>query len=96
LRVLAAIRAFYREHFVSGSVAGAIAITVAVAAAASIAILLCFPCLTASWAALGRISIASGRELFLFFNTKSKSSAAIGTLDGLVLISHWMTSFFNI
>ena len=93
LGVFAASSAFDVEHLArSGAVASA---AVAIASAAA-CVLRCFPCISASRAALRLVGIASGRKLFLFISAESEGSGAIGTRDGFVLITHWMTSFFKI
>jgi len=81
LSILAALGTFYREHLPLGSVARA-----------TVSIAFCFPCLAAGRAALGLIGVALRLEELLVFSAKGERSPAIGTLDGLVLKTHWMTS----
>jgi len=69
--------AYRREHLALGPVAIAI-ISIAIA---TIAVLPCLPFLAAGETALGIISIASGRKLFLFPSAEGEGSPAIGTLD---------------
>jgi hypothetical protein len=61
----------------------------------AVSVLSCFPSLTAFGATLGLVCIASRLELFLFLSAKGKSITAIGTFEGLVLKTHWMTSSLN-
>jgi len=81
LSILTALGAFYREHLPLGSVARA-----------TVSITLCFSCLATGGAALGLIGIASGLERLLLPSAEGKGSPTIGTLDRLVLKTHWMTS----
>jgi hypothetical protein len=82
---LAAFSANRREHL-----AMAIAsVSIAVAKA------LCFPCLTAFGTAFGLIGVASLLELLLFLGAKGKGITAIGTSEGLIFKTHWMTSSLN-
>jgi len=67
-------------------------VTVAVT---SVPVALGLPCLTAFGTAFGLVGVASRLELLLFLGAKSKRITAIGTLEGLVLKSHWMTSSLN-
>lgn len=85
---LATLGAHCREHLASGGIAMAI-ITIAIIA---VAVLSCFPGLTAFGTTLGLVCIASRLELFLFLSAKGKSIPAIGTFECLVFKSHWMTS----
>jgi hypothetical protein len=50
------------------------------------------PGLSARGTPLGLIGIALGLEKLLLLSAEVKGSSAIGTLNGLVLKSHWMTS----
>ena len=50
------------------------------------------PCLTARRTALGLIGVSSGLEKFLLFCAVGKGFPTIGTLDRLVLETHWTTS----
>jgi hypothetical protein len=86
--VLATIRAHCREHLASRSVTIAI-ISIAVA---TVSVLACFPCLAAFGATLGLVSITSRLELFLFLSAEGETSPAVGTVECLVLKTHWMTS----
>ena len=85
---LAAPKAYCREHLASGPVAVA-----AVSKAATV--VLRFPRLTAFGTALGLVSVASHLELFLFLSAEGKGITAIGTFEGFVLKTHWMTSSPN-
>jgi len=86
--ILSAIGACYGKHLARGTIAVS-AITIAVA---TVPVPLCFPCLTAFGAAFGLISIAPGLEKLLILNAESEGSPTIGTLECLVLKTHWMTS----
>jgi len=88
---LATLGAHCREHLASGGIAVAI-ITIAIVA---VSVLSCFPSLTAIGTAFGFVGIASRLKLSLFLSAKGKSITAIGTFDGLVLKTHWMTSSLN-
>jgi hypothetical protein len=79
--ILTALGTFYRKHLTPLSIARA---TVSVA--------LCFPCLAARGTALGLIGVALRLEELLVLSAEGKGSPAIGTLDRLVLKTHWMTS----
>jgi hypothetical protein len=81
LGILAALGTFYREHLPLGSVTRA-----------TVSITLCFSCLAARGAAPGLIGIAFRLEKLLLLSAEGKGSPAIGTLDRLVLKTHWMTS----
>jgi hypothetical protein len=81
LGILAALSAFYREHLPLRPVARA-----------TVSITLCFPRLATGRAALGLIGIALGLEKLLLFSTEGEGAPAIGTLERLVLKTHWMTS----
>src|SRR4030042_5737448 len=81
LGILAALGAFYREHLTTLSIARA-----------AVSVALCFPCLAARGAALGLIGVALRLEELLVLSAEGKGSPAIGTLDRLVLKTHWMTS----
>ena len=48
--------------------------------------------LATRWAALGLIGIAFGLEKLLILSAEGKGSPTIGTLDRLVLKTHWITS----
>jgi len=85
---LATIGAYCGEHLARGTIAVS-AITIA---AATVSVPLCFPCLTAFGAAFGLISIAPGLEKLLILNAESELLPTIGTLECLVLKTHWMTS----
>ena len=85
LGILAALGTFYREHLPLGSVTRA-----------TVSITLCFSCLAARGAAPGLIGIAFRLEKLLLLSAEGKGSPAIGTLDRLVLKTHWMTSFLLI
>jgi hypothetical protein len=50
------------------------------------------PCLAARRTALGLIGVSSGLKKLLLFCTVDKGLATIGTLDRLVLKTHWTTS----
>ena len=65
-------------------------------AVATTSMLLCLPRLSARGTALGLISIALGLKELLFPSGEAEVSPTIGTLNRLVLKTHWMTSFFNI
>ena len=80
--VLAALSAHYRKHLARGAVA-------------SVSITLRLPGLTTRRTALWVVGIAPGRKEFLLVSTESEGSSAVGTLDGLILKTHWMTSFYN-
>jgi hypothetical protein len=82
LGVFAAVGAFYREHLARGA---------GIAAVSGLR----FPGLPAGGAASGLISVAPGLELLLFIGAVDKSSRAIGTGNGLILKTHWMTSFLK-
>jgi hypothetical protein len=71
----------YREHLTPGPVAVAI-----------IPVTLCFPGFTAGGAALGLVGIALGLEELLLFSAEGKVGSTIGTVELLVLKTHWMTS----
>ena len=81
LGILTTLGAFYREHLTPLSIARAI-----------VSVTLCLPCLAARRTALWLIGIALRLEEFLVFGAKGKGSPAIGTLDRLILKTHWMTS----
>ena len=57
---------------------------------------LCLPCLAARGTALWLISIALGLKELLVLSGEAEVSPTIGTLDGFVLKTHWMTSFLKI
>jgi len=84
LGILAALGAFCREHLPLGSIARA-----------TVSITLCFSCLATGGTALWLIGVASGLEKLLLFSAEGKGSPAIGTLDRLILKTHWMTSLQN-
>jgi hypothetical protein len=50
------------------------------------------PGLTALGAAFRFVRVAFRLEKFLVFSTERKGRATIGTCEGLILKSHWMTS----
>ena len=77
--VFAALCADYGEHLAGGSIA-------------AVSVAWCFSCLTARGAALGLIGIAPGLEKLLFLSAERKCRTAVGTLEGFVLKTHWMTS----
>jgi len=81
LSILTALGAFYWEHLPLGSVARA-----------TVSITLSFPRLATGGAALGLIGVALRLEELLVFNAEGKGSPAVGTLDRLLLKTHWMTS----
>jgi hypothetical protein len=81
LGILTALGTFCREHLPLGSVARA-----------TVSITLCFPRLATGGATLGLIGITFGSEEFLLLSAEGKGSPAIGTLERLVLKTHWMTS----
>jgi hypothetical protein len=81
LGLLTTLGAYYREHLTPGPIAVAI-----------IPVTLCFPSFTAGGAAFGLVSIAFRLEELLLFGTKGEISPAIGTVELLVLKTHWMTS----
>jgi hypothetical protein len=81
LSILTALGTFYREHLTLLSITRA-----------TVSVLLCFPCLAARGAALGLISVALRLEELLVLSAEGEGSPAIGTLDRLVLKTHWMTS----
>jgi|WetSurMetagenome_2_1015567.scaffolds.fasta_scaffold222705_2 hypothetical protein len=84
--ILATFGAFYGKHLAHRpGVVAAIPKTVAV-----VPVLLGFPCLAARRAALRLVSIAFGREFFLFTDAENESSPTICTLDRFVLIGQWM------
>ena len=60
-------------------------------AVATVSVLPCFPFLATWGTTLRLVSIASWRKLFLFLSAESEGSPTIGTLDRLVLKTHWMT-----
>ena len=80
--IFAALGACCREHLASEPVA-----------VATISVSLCLPCLAAWGTALGLISVALRLKKVLFLSAESEGSPTIGTLDRLVLKTHWMTSF---
>ena len=53
---------------------------------------LAFPCLTARRTAFGLVGVSSGLKKLLLFRAVDKGLATIGTLDRLVLKTHWTTS----
>ena len=53
---------------------------------------LCFPCLAARGTALRLIGVAFRFEKLLLFSAEGEGSPTIGTLERLVLKTHWMTS----
>ena len=77
--VLAALGACRGKHLASGSVA-------------AVSVTLWLLCLAARGTALWLISIASGLEKLLLLNAESEGSPTIGTLERLVLKTHWMSS----
>ena len=81
LGVLAAPGTFHGEHLPVGSVTRA-----------TTSITLPFSCLPTGGAALGLIGVAFSLEKLLIFSAEGKGSPAIGTLDRLVLKTHWMAS----
>jgi len=83
--VFAALGAYGREHLAWGSVA-----------VATTSVPLCLPCLSAWGTALGFIGIALGLKELLVLSGEAEVSPTIGTLDGFILKSHWMTSFLKI
>ena len=78
---LTTLGAYGRKHLASGPVAVAI-----------ISVTLRFPCFTACGTALGLVCIAFRLEELLFLSAEREGSPTIGTLEGLVLKAHWMTS----
>ncbi len=82
--VFAAVGAYCRKHLASEPVA-----------VATIFVSLCLPCLTAWGTALGLISIAPRFKKLLFPGAEGEGSPTIGTLERLVLKTHWMTSFLR-
>jgi len=87
LGLFAAVGACGRKHLAREPVAVApIPIPI------SISITLRLPCLPAWGTALGLISIAPGLIELLFSSGEAEVSPTIGTLDGFVLKTHWMTS----
>ena len=82
--VFAALGAYGRKHL-----AWPVAVT-------TTSIPLCLPCLAAWGTALGLISIAPGLKELLFLSGEAEFGPTIGTLDGFVLKTHWMTSFLKI
>jgi hypothetical protein len=68
----------------------------AFATAKSAAVTFGLPCLTALGTALRLIGVAFGLEEFLVLSAESKGSTAIGTCEGFVLKTHWMTSSLKI
>ena len=81
--VFTALGTYRREHLALGPIAVAVA---------TISILLCFPCLAALGATLGLVGVAFGVKKLLFSGVEGEDSPAIGTLERLVLKTHWMTS----
>jgi len=79
--ILTALGTYGGEHLASRPVAVAI-----------VSGTLCLPRLTAWKTALWLIGIAFGRKKFLFLSAESEDSPTIGTLDRLILKSHWMSS----
>jgi hypothetical protein len=59
---------------------------------ALISVALRLPCLAARGTALGLVSIALRGEELLFLSAEYEGSATIGTLKGLILEAHRMTS----
>ena len=80
--VLAALSAHYRKHLAGGAVA-------------SVSGTLRLPGLATRRTALWVVGIAPGRKEFLLVSAESEGSSAVGTLDGLILKTHWMTSFYS-
>ena len=81
--VFATLGTYRREHLALGPVAIAVA---------TVSVLLCFPCLAALGATFGLVSVAFGVKKLLLSGVKGEGSSAIGTLERLVLKTHWMTS----
>ena len=82
--VFAALGTFGRKHLARESIA-----------AATTSMPLCLPCLSARGTAPGLVGQAFGLKELLFPGGEAEVSPAIGTLDCLVLKTHWMTSFFQ-
>jgi len=61
-------------------------------AVATISVTLCLPCLAAWETALRLVSVALGREEFLFLSAESEGSPTVGALDRFVLKTQRMTS----
>ena len=83
---LPTLRAYCGEHLASRPVA------VIAIAAATVSVLPCFPFLATWGTTLRLVSIASWRKLLLFPSAENEGGPTIGTLDRLVLKTHWMTS----
>ena len=84
LGVFAALGAYGRKHLAREPIA-----------VTTISVPLCLPCLSARRTALGLISIALGLEELLVLSREAEVGATIGTPDGFVLKTHWMTSFLK-
>jgi hypothetical protein len=82
--VFAAVGACCRKHLAWGPVA-----------VATVSVSLCLPCLAAWGTALWLISIAPRFKKLLFPGAEGEGSPTIGTLERLVLKTHWMTSFLR-
>ena len=83
--IFATIGTCHRKHLASGPVAAGTAVIAATAP-------LRLPCLAARGTAFWLINIAFGLEKLLFLSAESEGSPTIGTLERLVLKTHWITS----
>jgi hypothetical protein len=82
LSILATLSTYRRKHLAGGPVA-------------TVPMTLRLPGLATRHTAFGVVGVASGCEELLFVSAEGEGSSAVGTLDGLVLKAHWMTSFYK-
>ena len=80
--ILATLSAYHRKHLASGSIV-------------AVPMTLRLPGPATRHTALRVVGIASGCKEFLLVSAEGEGSSAVGTLDGLVLKAHWMTSFYK-
>jgi hypothetical protein len=80
--ILTTLSTYRRKHLAGGTVA-------------TVPVTLRLPGLATRHTAFGVVGVAAGCEELLFVSAEGEGSSAVGTLDGLVLKAHWMTSFYK-
>jgi hypothetical protein len=80
--ILATLSAYRRKHLAGGPVT-------------TVPMTLRLPGLATRHTAFGVVGVASGCKKLLLVSAEGEGSSAVGTLDGLVLKAHWMTSFYK-
>ena len=78
-----------REHLALAAITAAIAVSAAVS---RVALALRLSGVAAFWTAFGLVGKAFVSEELLLGSSEGKICPTVGTIDGLVLKTHWMTS----